>query len=89
VYAEDWWSQQPIQFLLGPRFSVIREMMPAPDRLPGETFFMVGFTGSAFTNGARGLLDAAGRQYQMYGSSGPGGQPVLTIFVVPGNAPHG
>jgi hypothetical protein len=83
VFAEDWWLQHPLQYLLGSRYSV--ETRGATSLAENErTQYFVGFTGSAVLERVRARLTEVGLRFQEHDVQAGAGRPIVTVVVIPG-----
>jgi hypothetical protein len=80
VYAEDWRCQHPIQFLLGPRYQVTREILPDASAIPVGAWFVVGSTDSPFIKSAQAMMNSRHIAYEMRIITARGDRPFLALL---------
>lgn len=76
VYAQDWWLQYPVQYLLGNRFLVQRDKLPTLD----APWFAVTFTNSVYHESLVRKLSSSGQPYTLT-SFPDADDPVVSVIV--------
>jgi hypothetical protein len=79
VFAEDWWLEQPIRYLLRTNGEVMKGALPA-DR--SDRLYVVGFAGSNYLNQARETVSQQRRQLIEQEFMDNQGRPIVVVFVV-------